>query len=195
MRKAEMSRSTNETEITISLNLDGKATFSNDTGIGFLDHMLDQLSKHSLIDLTTTCKGDLYIDDHHSVEDIGITLGLALKSALGNKIGIQRYGSCLLPMDDALIQSALDISGRPSLVWNVPFGFSKIGSFDVELVQEFFNSFCLNAGINMHVTKLAGNNNHHIVEAIFKSIAKSLRLAVQIDHKQKDELPSTKGTL
>ena len=195
MRKAILNRQTSETKIKIELNLDGDGSFKNTTGIGFFDHMLDQLSKHSLINLKLECKGDLHIDDHHTVEDVGICLGKAILKALNNKIGIKRYGSTLLTMDDALIQTSLDISGRPSLHWSVDFKSKKIGNFDVSLVQEFFNALCINSGINLHVIKISGTNDHHIAEAIFKSFAKSIRTAVEIDEKTKNIIPSTKGVL
>lgn len=195
MRKAEINRKTSETEINLKLNLDGNGSFQNMTGIGFFDHMLDQLSKHSLIDLKIDCKGDLHIDDHHTVEDVGICLGNAILKAVGSKVGIKRYGSTILTMDDALIQTSLDISGRPSLHWNVDFKSKKIGTFDVSLVKEFFNAVCSNSGINLHVIKISGTNEHHIAEAIFKSFAKSIRIALEIDERANSVIPSTKGIL
>ena len=195
MRKAEMDRKTTETNISVKVGLDGNGRANISTGIGFFDHMLDQLAKHSLIDMEINADGDLHIDDHHTVEDTGILLGSAIKRALDTKIGIQRYGSCLLPMDDALVQSALDISGRAHLGWNVSFETSKIGFFDVDLVKEFFTSFCLNSGITLHVNMVSGTNSHHISEAIFKSVAKSLRQAIEKDIRREKEIPSTKGVL
>ena len=195
MRKAEMDRKTTETNISVKVGLDGTGQANIATGIGFFDHMLDQLAKHSLIDMEINADGDLHIDDHHTVEDTGILLGSAIKRALDNKTGIQRYGSCLLPMDDALVQSALDISGRSHLRWNVPFNTSKIGFFDVELIKEFFTSFSLNSGITLHVNMISGTNSHHVSEAIFKSVAKSLRQAIEHDTRREQEIPSTKGIL
>lgn len=195
MRKATISRKTVETAIEVSLNLDGTGTYDNQTGIGFFDHMLDQLARHALIDMKVSAKGDLHIDDHHTVEDTGIALGQALAKALGDKKGIRRYGSCLLPMDEALVRAALDLSGRPFLVWNVDLPTSKIGTFDTELVREFFTAFAMNGGITLHVEKLAGFNSHHIVESAFKAVARALRDAVETDPRKADAIPSTKGTL
>ena len=195
MRKAEINRKTNETNISIEILLDGTGKSDTNTGIGFFDHMLDQLAKHSLIDIEINADGDLHIDDHHTVEDVGICLGKALKIALADKKGIHRYGSCILPMDDALIQSALDISGRAHFVWDVEFNSAKIGFFDVELVKEFFNAFSSSSEMTLHVNKLSGVNSHHIAEATFKSIAKSLRYAIELDSKQSNMVPSTKGVL
>jgi len=195
MRKAEINRKTNETNISIEILLDGTGKSDTNTGIGFFDHMLDQLAKHSLIDIEINADGDLHIDDHHTVEDVGICLGKALKSALADKKGIHRYGSCILPMDDALIQSALDISGRAHFVWDVEFNSAKIGFFDVELVKEFFNAFSSSSEMTLHVNKLSGVNSHHIAEATFKSVAKSLRYAIELDPKQSNMVPSTKGVL
>lgn len=195
MRKAEINRKTNETNISIKILLDGTGKSNTNTGIGFFDHMLDQLAKHSLIDIEINADGDLHIDDHHTVEDVGICLGKAVKSALADKKGIHRYGSCILPMDDALIQSALDISGRAHFVWDVEFSSAKIGFFDVELVKEFFNAFSSNSEMTLHVNKLAGVNSHHIAEATFKSVAKSIRYAIELDPKQENMVPSTKGVL
>ncbi len=163
--------------------------------MGFFDHMLDQLSRHALIDMTVRCDGDLHIDDHHTVEDVGIALGQALTQALGDKRGIVRYGSCLLPMDDTLVRAALDLSGRPYLVWSLDMPTAKIGSFDTELVREFFQAFSTHGGITLHVEKLAGLNSHHIAEAAFKSVARSLRDALETDPRKADAVPSTKGTL
>lgn len=195
MRKAEINRKTNETSISVKIELDGEGRSQISTGIGFFDHMLEQLSKHSLIDIKINADGDLNVDDHHTVEDTGIALGKALKEALTSKVGIRRYGSCLLPMDDALIQSALDISGRAHLDWNLSFSTAKIGLFDVELVKEFFNAFCLNSGVTLHVNMISGLNSHHIAEATFKSVAQSLRHAVEIDSRREADIPSTKGVL
>jgi len=195
MREALINRKTNETNISIEILLDGTGKSNTNTGIGFFDHMLDQLAKHSLIDIEINADGDLHIDDHHTVEDIGICLGKAFKSALADKKGIHRYGSCILPMDDALIQSALDISGRAHFEWDVEFNTAKIGFFDVELVKEFFNAFSSNSEMTLHVNKLAGVNSHHIAEATFKSVAKSIRCAIELDPKQENRVPSTKGVL
>ncbi|KAA2312051.1 imidazoleglycerol-phosphate dehydratase HisB [Pseudooceanicola sediminis] len=195
MRSAQITRSTAETDIQVTIHLDGTGRYENDTGVGFFDHMLDQLSRHSLIDMSITCKGDTYIDDHHSVEDVGIALGQALADALGDKRGINRYGDCHLAMDDTLIRAALDLSGRPYLVWNVDFPTEKIGSFDTELVREFFQAFSTHGGITLHVDRLHGLNSHHIAEAAFKSVARALRVAVESDPRKSDAIPSTKGTL
>ena len=195
MRKATQSRKTAETAIEVSLNLDGTGLYDNQTGVGFFDHMLDQLARHSLIDLTVKASGDTHIDDHHTVEDVGIALGKALVEALGDKRGIRRYGACLLPMDDTLVRAALDLSGRPYLVWEVEFTVPKIGSFDTELVREFFTAFAMNGGITLHVDGIRGINSHHIAEAAFKAVARALREAVDADPRKGDEIPSTKGTL
>ncbi len=195
MRKATLSRKTAETAIEVSLNLDGTGLYDNQTGVGFFDHMLDQLARHSLIDLTVKASGDTHIDDHHTVEDVGITLGKALVEALGDKRGIRRYGACLLPMDDTLVRAALDLSGRPYLVWEVDFTAPKIGSFDTELVREFFTAFAMNGGITLHVDGIRGINSHHIAEAAFKAVARALREAVEADPRKGDAIPSTKGTL
>ena len=195
MRSATLTRKTAETEITVTVTLDGTGRYANATGVGFFDHMLDQLARHALIDLEITAKGDLHIDDHHTVEDTGITLGQALAQALGDKRGIRRYGSCLLPMDDAQVRTALDLSGRPYLVWNVDLPTAKIGTFDTELVREFFQAFSTHAGITLHVDLLHGINSHHIAEAAFKSVARALREAIEIDPRRADAVPSTKGSL
>lgn len=195
MRSATLSRRTAETDITVTIELDGTGKRDIDTGIGFFDHMLDQLARHSLIDMTIRCKGDLHIDDHHSVEDVGITLGKALAEALGDKAGIRRYGSCLLPMDDALVRAALDLSGRPYLVWNVEMPTARIGSFDTELVREFFQALATNGGITLHVERLHGFNSHHIAEAAFKAVARALREAIEPDPRADGAIPSTKGSL
>ncbi len=195
MRRAKIDRATSETEITVEIDLDGTGTYDNSTGVGFFDHMLDQLSRHSLIDMSVSAKGDLHIDDHHTVEDVGIALGQALTQALGDKRGIHRYGSCHLPMDDAQVRAALDLSGRPYLVWNVGFPTAKIGSFDTELVREFFQAFSTHGGITLHVDLLHGINSHHIAEAAFKAVARALRQAVEADQRKGDAIPSTKGAL
>ncbi len=195
MRTATITRKTSETEISVTINLDGTGSYDNQTGVGFFDHMLDQLSRHSLIDFTIRAKGDLHIDDHHTVEDTGIALGQALVQALGDKKGIRRYGSCLLPMDDTLVRSALDLSARPFLVWNVDFPSAKIGTFDTELVREFFQALSTHGGITLHIDALHGLNSHHIAEAAFKSVARALREAVETDPRKADEIPSTKGAL
>ncbi|MGB3316323.1 MAG: imidazoleglycerol-phosphate dehydratase HisB [Albidovulum sp.] len=195
MRKATITRNTAETEIAVGINLDGTGTYSNETGVGFFDHMLDQLSRHSLIDIAVTAKGDLHIDDHHTVEDCGIALGQALTHALGDKTGIRRYGHFALAMDDAQVVTALDLSGRPYLVWNVDFPTAKIGTFDTELVREFFQALSTHGGITLHVDRTHGINSHHIAEAAFKSVAKALRMAVEPDPRAAGVLPSTKGAL
>ncbi len=195
MRTATITRTTAETDISVSLALDGAGTAQSDTGVGFFDHMLDQLARHSLIDLTLRAKGDTHIDDHHTVEDCGIVLGQALARALGDKRGIRRYGSCHLPMDDAQVRVALDLSGRPFLVWNVAFPTQKIGAFDTELVREFFQAFATHGGITLHVDLIHGVNSHHIAEAAFKALARALREAVEIDPRKSDAIPSTKGAL
>ncbi len=195
MRAAKITRKTAETDITVELSLDGSGNYDCQTGVGFFDHMLDQLARHSLIDLNIRAKGDLHIDDHHTVEDVGIALGQALSQALGDKRGIRRYGACLLPMDDALVRAALDLSGRPYLVWNVAMPTARIGTFDTELVREFFQAFATHGGITLHVDCLHGINSHHIAEAGFKAVARSLRDAVETDPRKSDAIPSTKGAL
>ncbi len=195
MRSATITRKTTETEISVSVELDGTGAYDNATGVGFLDHMLDQLARHSLIDITVRAKGDLHIDDHHTVEDTGIALGQALAEAMGDKRGIRRYGACLLAMDDALVRCALDLSGRPYLVWNVEMPTSKIGSFDTELVREFFQALSTHGGITLHVDALHGINSHHIAEAAFKSVARALREAAETDPRKGNAIPSTKGAL
>lgn len=195
MRTAQITRKTNETDITLSVDLDGTGRRDITTGVGFFDHMLDQLARHALIDITISATGDLHIDDHHTVEDVGIALGQALSKAMGDKRGIRRYGSFHLAMDDALVRAALDLSGRPYLVWDVEFPTAKIGSFDTELVREFFQALSTHGGITLHVTKLAGINSHHIAEAAFKSVARALRDALEPDPRSADAIPSTKGTL
>lgn len=195
MRTAQISRQTAETEISVEINLDGTGAYDNQTGVGFFDHMLDQLSRHSLIDMTIRAKGDYHIDDHHTVEDTGIALGQALVQALGDKRGIRRYGECHLPMDDAQIRAALDLSARPFLIWNVDLPTPKIGTFDTELVREFFQALATHGGITLHVDQIHGFNSHHIAEAAFKAVARALRVAVEPDPRKADAIPSTKGTL
>ena len=195
MRKIQITRDTAETKITVDLNLDGTGQYDNKTGVGFFDHMLDQLARHALMDMTVRCDGDLHIDDHHTVEDVGIALGQALSQAMGDKRGIRRYGDCLLAMDDALVRCALDLSGRPFLVWNVDLPTQKIGSFDTELVHEFFQALSTHGGITLHVDQLHGLNSHHIAEATFKSVARALRDALETDPRKSDAIPSTKGKL
>ena len=195
MRSATITRNTAETQISVTINLDGTGQYDNQTGVGFFDHMLDQLSRHSLIDMTIRAAGDYHIDDHHTVEDTGIALGQAIVQAVGDKKGINRYGSCLLPMDDALVRAALDISARPFLVFNVDMPTQKIGNFDNELVREFFQALSTHAGLTLHIDQLHGLNSHHIAEAAFKSVARALRQAVEIDPRMSQALPSTKGAL
>ncbi|MDJ1017247.1 MAG: imidazoleglycerol-phosphate dehydratase HisB [Paracoccaceae bacterium] len=195
MRKAAINRKTAETDISVEIDLDGTGSYDNQTGVGFFDHMLDQLARHSLIDMTIRATGDLHIDGHHTVEDTGIALGQALTQALGDKRGIRRYGACLLPMDDALVRAALDLSGRPFLVWNADLPTPKIGVFDSELVREFFQAFATHGGITLHVDALHGLNSHHIAEAAFKAVARALREAVETDPRKSGDIPSTKGAL
>ena len=195
MRQAEIFRTTKETEISVKLQLDGNGTADIATGIGFFDHMLEQIARHSLMDLTIRAKGDLHIDDHHTAEDTGIALGQAVRKALGDLRGITRYADVHLPMDETLTRVAMDISGRPFLVFRTEFSASKIGTFDTELVREFFQAFAMNAGITLHVETLYGVNNHHIAESCFKALARALRIAISIDPAQKDRIPSTKGSL
>ncbi|WP_377299139.1 imidazoleglycerol-phosphate dehydratase HisB [Rhizobium sp. SGZ-381] len=194
-RRATISRKTNETAISVTVDLDGTGKSSIKTGIGFFDHMLDQLSRHSLIDMDIDCSGDLYIDDHHSVEDTGIAIGQAISKALGDRRGITRYASIDLAMDETMTKAAVDLSGRPFLVWNVTFSAPKIGTFDTELVREFFQALAQNAGITLHVMNHYGANNHHIAETCFKAVARVLRQATEIDPRQAGRVPSTKGTL
>ncbi|TKT82791.1 imidazoleglycerol-phosphate dehydratase HisB [Aquamicrobium sp. LC103] len=194
-RKASVSRKTRETEISVSVDLDGKGVSEIATGVGFFDHMLEQLSRHSLIDMKIAAKGDLHIDDHHTVEDTGIAIGQALAKALGERRGIARYASIDLAMDETLTKAAIDVSGRPFLVWNVAFPAAKIGTFDTELVREFFQALAQNAGITLHVLNHYGANNHHIAETCFKAVARALRAAVEPDPRQEGAIPSTKGTL
>ena len=195
MRKAEIVRKTSETDIRLTIDLDGTGAHRIATGVGFFDHMLAQLARHALIDIDLAAKGDTHIDDHHTVEDCSIALGQALAQALGDKRGIRRYGHSVLPMDDARIEAALDLSGRPYLVWDCAFAAPKIGSFDTELVREFFQAFASHGGITLHVTKAAGINAHHIAEAAFKAVARALRMAVEPDPRGAGAIPSTKGTL
>ncbi len=195
MRSATITRKTAETQISVTINLDGTGRYDNQTGVGFFDHMLDQLSRHSLIDMTIRAEGDYHIDDHHTVEDTGIALGQAIAQAVNDKKGINRYGSCLLPRDDALVRAALDISARPFLVFNLDMPTQKIGNFDTELVREFFQALSTHAGLTLHIDQLHGLNSHHIAEAAFKSVARALRQAVEIDPRMSKALPSTKGAL
>ena len=195
MRSAEIARKTAETNIALTLDLDGRGTSAIDTGVGFLDHMLTLLARHGRFDLTVTCKGDTQVDAHHSVEDIGICLGQAFAQALGDKRGIVRYGSCVLPMDETLVLTAVDLSGRACLGWDLPIPTEKIGTFDTELVKEFWLGFVREAKCALHVRLLAGENSHHIAEGAFKSVARSLRQAVAIDPDFAEEIPSTKGVL
>lgn len=195
MRTAEIKRKTGETDITLTLSLDGKGSSQIKTGCGFMDHMLTLFAKHARFDLTVSCDGDTYVDDHHSVEDIGICLGDAFRQAIGDCAGIARYGSMLLPMDEALILCAVDISGRDCLVYRLEIPAEKVGSFDTELVEEFLTAFVRRAGITMHVRQLDGKNSHHIIEGTFKAMARALSAAVAIDSARADEIPSTKGVL
>ena len=195
MRKATVERNTNETKITASLDLDGTGTYSVSTGIGFLDHMLEQLSRHSLIDLDVKAKGDLHIDFHHTTEDSGIAIGEAFSKALGDRKGIARFGSAMSPMDETLVRVSLDASNRPYLVWKVDFVRDKLGEMDTELFKEWFQAFGQAAGLTLHIECLYGDNNHHIVEACFKGLARSLRQAIEIDPRKADAVPSTKGVL
>ena len=195
MRIAEISRKTTETAVSASVNLDGTGTYKVKTGVGFFDHMMEQLARHSLIDITLEADGDLHIDDHHTVEDCGIALGQAVAKALGERKGIRRYGACDLPMDEALSRCAVDISGRPFLIFKVVFPTAKIGTFDTELVREWFQAFAMNAGLTLHIETAYGANSHHIAESCFKALARALRDAVEIDPRQVGRIPSTKGTL
>lgn len=195
MRQAEVNRKTGETEIRIVLNLDGSGKNEIDTGVGFLDHMLNLFARHGRFDLKVSCKGDTYVDDHHSTEDIGIALGKAFEQALGDKKGITRYGSTILPMDESLILTAVDLSGRGLLAYDLRIPAEKVGTFDTELTEEFFRALAHNAGATLHIRQLAGGNSHHIIEGAFKSAARSLKAAVAIDPALGDEIPSTKGVL
>lgn len=194
-RTAKIARKTNETDIEVSVDIDGTGAGSISTGVGFFDHMLDQLSRHSLIDLDIRAQGDLHIDDHHTVEDTGIAVGQALNKALGDRKGITRYASLDLAMDETLTRAAVDISGRPFLVWDVAFSSPKIGTFDTELVREFFQALAQHGSITLHVANLYGANNHHIAETCFKAVARVLRSACEVDPRQQDRIPSTKGSL
>jgi imidazoleglycerol-phosphate dehydratase len=194
-RQATIDRSTKETKIKATIDLDGTGAYDIATGVGFLDHMLEQLSRHSLIDITLKAKGDLHIDFHHTTEDAGIVLGQAVAKALGDKQGIARYASLYLPMDETLTRVAVDVSGRPYLIWKVAFSQSKVGEMDTELFREFFQAFAQNAGITLHVECLYGDNNHHIAETCFKGLARALREAVAVDPRQAGRVPSTKGSL
>ncbi len=195
MRTASAQRKTTETEITVTVNLDGTGNYDVETGIGFLDHMLEQLSRHSLIDLEVKAKGDLHIDFHHTNEDTGIVVGEAVAEALGDRRGINRYGSAIIPMDETCTRVSLDASNRPALVWRVKFPTAKLGDMDTELFKEWFKAFAQAAGITLHVENLYGENSHHIIESCFKGLARSLRQAVEIDPRKADEVPSTKGVL
>jgi imidazoleglycerol-phosphate dehydratase len=195
MRKAAVKRATKETDVTVAIDLDGQGVASISTGIGFLDHMLDLLARHSRIDITVKAAGDLHVDPHHTTEDVGIALGQALKQALGDMRGITRYADVHVPMDEALTRVAIDLSGRPLLVFRAAFGSDKIGTFDTQLVNEWFRAFAVNAGITLHVETLYGVNDHHISESCFKGLARALRAAAAFDPRGKGEVPSTKGTL
>jgi imidazoleglycerol-phosphate dehydratase len=195
MRKATVKRKTKETDISVTVDLDGTGKARIRTGIGFFDHMLEQVARHSLIDITITAKGDLHIDQHHTVEDVGIALGQAIRQALGDMKGIVRYADVHLPMDEAMTRAAIDISGRPHLVFKVAFTKNKVGDLDSELFREFFGAFAQNAGVTLHIESLYGRNNHHIAETCFKALARVLRAATEIDPRQKGRVPSTKGRL
>ena len=195
MRKAEIARKTNETDIKLTLELDGAGKSEISTGCGFLDHMLTLFARHGRFDMSVSCKGDTYVDFHHTVEDIGIVLGDAFKTALGDMRGIVRYGSMFLPMDEALIMTAVDLSGRPHLSYGLDIPAQKVGEFDTELTEEFFLGFVRHAGMTLHIKQLAGTNSHHIIEGAFKSAARSLAAAVKIEEAYKNEIPSTKGVL
>lgn len=195
MRTAKIERNTTETQIAVEVNLDGTGQYDISTGIGFLDHMLEQLSKHSLIDVKLKASGDLHIDGHHTTEDSGIALGQAIKKALGDRKGIRRYGQRLIPMDETLSQCAIDISGRPYLIWQVEFDREKVGEMDTELFKEWFQAFAFTLGATLHIENRYGDNNHHIIESCFKALARALREAVEIDPRAEGVVPSTKGTL
>lgn len=195
MRTASITRNTSETQISVSINLDGTGKSRFDTGVPFLEHMLDQISRHGLIDMEITCNGDLHIDDHHTVEDIGITLGQALKQALGDKTGIRRYGHSYVPLDEALSRVVLDLSGRPGLIYNVEYTRAVIGRFDVDLFSEFFHGLVNHAMLTLHIDNLRGVNAHHQAETIFKAFGRALRMAVEFDERMAGVMPSTKGTL
>ncbi len=195
MRQSEINRKTGETDVQVRLDLDGTGEYTIDTGVGFLNHMLELFTRHGRFNLQVTCKGDTWVDDHHSTEDIGIALGQAFDKALGDRKGITRYGSMLLPMDESLIESAVDISGRGMLAYGLDIPTEKVGTFDTELVEDFFQAFAQNARCTLHIRQLAGRNSHHIIEGAFKSVARSLRAAVKIDPDTAGEIPSTKGVL
>ena len=195
MRQASVERKTKETEVKVTLNLDGTGVYDVATGIGFLDHMLEQLSRHSLIDLEVKARGDLHIDFHHTTEDTGIVIGEAISKALGDRAGIKRYGDALIPMDETLTRVALDASNRPYLIWKVAFTRARLGEMDTELFREWFQAFAQAAGLTLHVENLYGLNNHHIVESCYKALARALRQAVEIDPRKADAIPSTKGVL
>ncbi|MBN66848.1 MAG: imidazoleglycerol-phosphate dehydratase [Rickettsiales bacterium] len=195
MRTGKIERNTHETKISVEVNLDGTGTYDVSTGIGFLDHMLEQLSRHSLMDITAKAEGDLHIDFHHTTEDVGIALGQAFLEALGDRRGIRRFGEALSPMDETLSRVVLDLSGRPYFVWNVEFTKPKLGDMDTELFREWFQAFATNAGMTLHVENLYGINNHHIVESCYKGLARAIRMAIEIDPRKADAIPSTKGQL
>jgi len=195
MRTANIERKTKETTISVDVNIDGTGQYKIQTGIGFLDHMLEQISRHSLIDLKVKAKGDLHIDLHHTTEDTGIAIGEAIAKALGDKKGIKRYAHAMIPMDETLSRVALDVSNRPYLVWNVTLKVEKLGEMDTELFKEWFQAFAQAAGITLHVENIYGDNSHHIIESCFKGLAKTLRVAFEIDERMKDVIPSTKGTI
>jgi imidazoleglycerol-phosphate dehydratase len=195
MRQAKIERNTKETQISVAVNLDGTGSYDVSTGLGFLDHMLEQLSRHSLIDLVVQAKGDLHIDGHHTTEDTGLAIGEAIRQALGERTGIVRYGNALVPMDETLTRVALDLSDRPYLIWKVAFNRPKLGQMDTELFREWFQALSQAAGITLHVEVLYGQNNHHMIESCFKALARSLRQAIEIDPRRADAVPSTKGVL
>ena len=195
MRQATIDRNTTETGMSVTVNLDGSGSFDVKSGVGFLDHMLEQLSRHALIDITLRAKGDTHIDFHHTTEDSAIAIGQAMAKALGDRKGIRRYASLDLPMDETLTRVAIDVSGRPYLIWKVEFSRPKIGEFDTELVREWFQAFAMNSGITLHMETLYGENNHHIAESCFKALARALREAIEIDPRQSGRIPSTKGSL
>ena len=195
MRQASIERKTKETEISVSVNLDGTGVYDVHTGIGFLDHMMEQLSRHSLIDITIRAKGDLHIDYHHTTEDVGIVLGQAVAKALGDLKGITRYGNVIIPMDETCTRASVDVSGRPFIVWKVNFTRDKLGDMDTELFLEWFRAFAFGAGLTLHVENMYGENNHHIIESSYKALARALRQAIEIDPRKADAIPSTKGVL
>jgi imidazoleglycerol-phosphate dehydratase len=195
MRKATIDRKTTETEISVTVDLDGAGAYDVKSGVGFLDHMLELFSRHSLVDVKLRAKGDIHIDFHHTVEDCGIALGQAFAMALGERKGVRRYASLALPMDETLTRAAVDVSGRPCLAWKVSFSQPHIGGFDTELVREWFHAFAMNSGVTLHVETLYGGNNHHIAESCFKAVARALREAIEIDPRQQGRIPSTKGSL